>query len=188
MRRRTAIRRRALGILGAAVVSCAFACSHALAAQRIAIDGSDASVELPEGWSVVPATGETPFVMLNLCDPTMTDGCLVRAELMLEQMTSEQMPHSLDDRLAQWQADSARNVVVAPAHLAIGGRDSIESVIRGAHSDHIQKEVFFDTILLREGDRYYTCSMTMNPPDYIALKGVLHDFCASLRFTTAQSG
>jgi hypothetical protein len=171
-----------------AAVACALTCVHAAAGERIALEGSNASIEVPEGWSVVPATGENPFLMLNLCDSNVADGCLVRAELLIAQLTREQAPPSLDARLAQWQQDTTQKVVAPPTRLKIGERDAIEAVTRGAHSDHISKQVFFDTILLQEGDRYYTCSMTMDPPDYIALKSVLHDFCASVRFTTAQSG
>ena len=163
-------------------------CAHAIAAERVALEGSNASVELPVGWSLVPATGESPFLMLNLCDPKVADGCLVRAELLIEQLKPERAPRSLDARLSQWQQDTTQKTVAAPLRLKIGERDAIESVTRGAHSDHISKEVFFDTMLLQEDGRYYTCSMTMDPPDYIALKSVLHDFCASIRFTTAQSG
>jgi len=184
----TGIRRFAQCML-CVLVACA--CSSALAAERIALEGSQATVEVPDGWKRMSVGSSEPFALFYLCsegaEPQPNGACTVRAEFNVEQLIGDRMPQSLDARFGEWtKNDASDHRVSAPTHFPLAGNEAIEVVTKGQHSSHIRKLVYFDTVVVRTADAYFACNLIVDPPDYMALQGIARSICGSLQLTNAN--
>ncbi|MEO7431202.1 MAG: hypothetical protein ABIR62_04145 [Dokdonella sp.] len=159
-------------------------------AARMALSESDVTFEVPAGaWKAASVSAEKPLASLWLCaEGEPSDPCTVRAELLVGEMIDAQQPSSLDALSEQWRSGTDVVTIVSPRRIDLGGRDALEHVSEGQHSDHVHKQVYFDMIVLKDRDTYYTCMVTMDPPDFFALGSVARDACASLHTASPHSG
>lgn len=159
-------------------------------AARFALSSSDLAIEIVGGaWKPFDVSGEKPVAMLALCaEGEPVDPCTVRAELNVEEMIEAQHPASLRALQDQWHSDADGLTIVAAHPTSVGGREAVERVFQALHSVHIRKQVYFDMIVLRSGDTYYSCTVTMDPPDFFALGSVAREACASLHAVSPHSG
>ena len=163
----------------------------ALAAERFALEGAQATVEAPDGWKRMPVGSSEPFALFYLCsegmEPQPNGSCTVRAEFNIEQLIGERAPQSLDTRFDEWTKNSAPDHrVSAPTHFPLAGNEAIEIVTKGQHSSHIHKLVYFDTVVVHVADAYFACNLIVDPPDYMALQSMARSICGSLRLTNAN--
>ncbi|MEO6967413.1 MAG: hypothetical protein ABI132_03000 [Rhodanobacteraceae bacterium] len=178
--------RRLFLCLSLIVMVNAFHSTFAGSDERVTMDGANLTVKAPAGWTRAPVLGETPILKFWLCDPHQPNGCLVRAELTLTQLSTVQAPNSLDAQMASWSKTPASQIVEAPQRTSLGKHDAIELVTQGPWSYHVKELVFFDAAVLHDGNTYYLCSMKTDPAEYTALRSVFKNFCSSVRFSAAN--
>lgn len=147
------------------------------------IEASGATVEHPAGWMLLPASGSPPVVMFNLCDPAMTDGCLVRGEMVLSAPNPEVPEASLEARLASAKANP--QLQPGSAEIQSGRYGAVETFWQGPHSSHSSKIVKRGSMQIQTPAGWYDCMLTADPALFETQVGQWRRFCASLDATAA---
>lgn len=183
-----------------AVAGLALHASSALAGQRVAVEGSPITVEVPAGWIVAPVSSSVPQLTLNLCDPLVREGCLRRGEMSVEWLLEARAPASLDAVFAQAQAAYEQALpdqrIAAPRRLTSAGRAAVESSAIGqATYDYVggggsTVPEGYLSVTLQDGASFYRCA-AISQPDHVAdLRADLIEFCNSIQIngSSSQSG
>lgn len=169
---------RKAGVCVALWLAC---CGIASASERIALPGSDATVEAPQGWSMVPMASDPPSLRLQACDPATTDGCRVMAEMDLERLQGDRAPASLDAVFNAALSVNAENPVPAQ-RIEVVGQNAVETVVVAP------SKTTYRAITLQAGPAFYRCGLSTSPmQDPTRWRPALVEFCSSLQFADAKS-
>jgi len=178
--------------LGAHLVLLLACCGSALAGERVALEGSGATVEIPPGWANAFVDSDPPMVVLRACDPAMKDGCLVMAEMTLENLKGERAPASLDAVFRDASVVSAVNPVPAQ-WIKVAGHDAVETVVLGDVNYNYgggkgdTAAMAYRMLTLQVGSSFYRCGVSASPKqDPARWRPALIEFCSSLQFADAK--
>jgi hypothetical protein len=121
--------------------------------------------------------------MFNLCDPAMTDGCLVLGEMVISSPNPGGSQASLEARLASAKAN--QQLLPGSAAIQSGRYDAVETFWQGSHSSHISKIVKRGSMQIQTPAGWYDCVLTADPALFETQVGQWRRFCASLDATAA---
>lgn len=179
--------------LGARLTLLLACCGSAQAGERVALQGSGATVEIPRGWTNAFMDSDPPMIMLRACDPAVKDGCLVMAEMTLENLKGDRAPASLDAVFRD--ASVVSDVNPAPAkQIKIAGYDAVETVVLGdvnynyGNGKGDTAKMAYRKLTLQVGSAFYRCDVSTSPKqDAARWRPALIEFCSSLQFADAKS-
>ncbi|MCL1633497.1 hypothetical protein M2650_02385 [Luteimonas sp. SX5] len=165
-------------------------CGVAAAGERIALEGSDVTVEVQHDWMMMASDASS--LHLNVCNPAMADGCQVLAQMYVEKLSGAMAPASLDAVFRSASVVSADNPVPA-RWIKVAGYDAVETAALGDVNYNYGEgrggtaKMAYREITLRAGPAFYRCGVSASPDaDWTRWRGALHDFCSSLRFVDAK--
>lgn len=178
-------------------LTLALACGSAGAGERMALQGSDATVVAPEGWTVFHMSSDPPFLRLTACDPAVAGGCQVLAEMDLERLQGGRAPASLDAVFSEAAAMQAKSPVLGHAvplqRLKVAGHEAVETFSVGdvnynfGGGDGATSKSAYRAITLQAGSTFYRCTVsTSQPVDAGRWRGALIEFCSSLNIAQAE--
>lgn len=152
----------------------------ALAGERIALPGSDATVEAPRGWAALPMMSDPPSLRWQACDPATADGCRVLAEMDLERLAGDRVPASLEAVFRGASTVGPENP--APAQrIEVAGHDAVETVVVSPLGTTHR------ALTLKAGSAFYRCGLSASPKqDPARWRPALIEFCSSLQFADAK--
>ncbi len=165
----------------------------AVAGERVALEHSATTVQVPFGWSVMPVSSDAPSLHVAACDPGVTAGCQVLAEMDVEHLLADRRPASLQ---AVFDATSNMDPVsqATAQRLKVAGREAVETFslnpVTYDYADGSGETVrmAYRAITLQAGMELYRCSLSVAPKrDSPRWRAALIEFCSSLKVADARS-
>ncbi len=177
-------------------LSAAQAC---VAADRIWLEGTNASVIPADGWQQEPASSDPPMLSFYFCGmPVEAGTCLVRAEFAFSRLNEARAPKSLDALMAASTGHASETVKAT--RTKAGGFDAVESVseataIYDGHDANrkpvaMHRKELVEGIILHADGAFYECTLrrVAASEDASALLSQLREFCSSIQLSSATPG
>lgn len=174
------------------------ACSAAGAGERVTLQGSGATIIVPNGWVVSHVFSDPPSLHLWACDPAISDGCQVLAEMDLERLQGDRAPVSLEGVFREAAAAQAKSPVsrfsVPLQRLKVAGHEAVETfsvddvIYDFGGGEAATSKSAYRAITLQAGSTFYRCTVsTSQLVDADRWRGALIEFCSSLNIAQAES-
>jgi len=157
------------------------ACSGGVLAQqapRVPLEDTGATVEHPNGWTLMPASGSPPVVMFHLCDPSLSDGCLVKGEMAMNAPNPDLDAPPLEPSLDGAERTGA---ISQPMPRLTKSGDFVALETRWVNAESpVRHASAGATMLIDTPQGRFSCSLMMEPGRVEGMLDTWRRFCASL--------